>query len=208
MSSFVLDFFSLHNSFFKTSTPFSLPPPPPRRFLLHPKMAFAQSMRASVQARPTSSRSRAGVRAVALVRRENAQAEKKKKNALSLSSLAAGHQKKIDEQIASRSPDSSPCLGSCCFCFPSPPSHRSCPEEVAEIQIRTNASQFTYPVSRNSKSYLPFRRARALLPLRRRRRLAALRARPPPPSSPPPRRPPPALPRRRVPMSPNTPWRP
>ena len=79
MSSFVLDFFSLHNSFFKTSTPFSLPPPPPRRFLLHPKMAFAQSMRASVQARPTSSRSRAGVRAVALVRRENAQAKKKKK---------------------------------------------------------------------------------------------------------------------------------
>jgi hypothetical protein len=45
-------------------------------------MAFAQSMRASVQARPTSSRSRAGVRAVALVRRENAQAEKKKKRSL------------------------------------------------------------------------------------------------------------------------------
>lgn len=70
----LLPLFSLHSSLLATLTSFDFPLhslPLPRRLALRPKMAFAQSMRASVQARPTASR-RAGVRAVAPVSEESA----------------------------------------------------------------------------------------------------------------------------------------
>ena len=115
---------SFHSLFSLKKLRRPLPPSlSPRRPVLHPKMAFAQSMRASVQARPTSSRSRSGVRAVALVRRprEGENCARKLCEFASRFSFAAGHQKKKTRRRFLRSPDSSRCLGSRCFSLPLPP---------------------------------------------------------------------------------------
>jgi hypothetical protein len=125
-------------------------------------MAFAQSTRASVQARPTASR-RAGVRAVALVSEESARERgegesPQRRKFFSPLTFAAGHQKisatlSIVRQRAARP-------SSTFFSLPPLSGCRSCSCVLIDTKIKRIPSQFTpaFPLRKNQfKNHISLR---------------------------------------------------